>query len=145
MLAVETGGAYYLPVRLGKQLNIVLRLRLHTKIRFLCFNIKRHALRAEAEIVRLPAHYFQIIQQRSRILRLCADYFKVCVFHLYFVPFFNQINFLVILKVFIGFRTTLASFTVLHLFSAAFANCFFGSVFIRISVYATVMAIKTAT
>ena len=61
-----------------------------------------------------------------------------------FAGVFKQINFLVILKVFIGFRTTLASFTVLHLFSAAFANCFFGSVFIRISVYATVIAIRTA-
>ena len=81
-LAIEAGGSYDLAVYLGKQLDMLMRLRLHGKIGLLSFHSQRYALRAEAEIIRFSANDFQIFQQCGSVLRLRADNFKGCLFHI---------------------------------------------------------------
>ena len=61
-LAVEAGRADNLAVYLGKQLDMVVRLRLHAEVALLGLKVERHALRAEAEVIRLSADDLQIVQ-----------------------------------------------------------------------------------
>ena len=80
-LAVQAGGADDLAVHLGKQLHMVMGLRLHAEVGLFLLKAKRHALRAEAEVIRFPADGFQIVQQFGGVLRLCADDLKGRLFH----------------------------------------------------------------
>jgi len=68
-LAIETGAVDNLAVHLGRQLDMVVGLRLHGEVGLLGLRGERYALRAEAEVVRFLTDDLQI---RSNAAASCA-------------------------------------------------------------------------
>ena len=68
-LAIETGAVDDLAVHLGRQLDMVVGLRLHGEVGLLGLRGERYALRAEAEVVRFLTDDLQI---RSNAAASCA-------------------------------------------------------------------------
>ena len=86
-LAVQAGRADDLAVHPREILHIVGRTLLRAQIGFLRLHAERHALRPEAEVVRLSADDLQILQQRGAVLRPRAFDHKWYVFRFHpFVP-----------------------------------------------------------
>lgn len=68
-LAIETGAVDDLAVHLGRQVDMVVGLRLHGEVGLLGLRGERYALRAEAEVVRFLTDDLQI---RSNAAASCA-------------------------------------------------------------------------